>query len=301
MRKARFKLTGQPAFYHLYNRVAGEPGFYPFGRAEKENFVRLMRKLQKYYSVKVLSYQIMSNHFHLKVFAPAKAPNAKEVVRRYRAYYGKNDLDASDPRCAELAERMRDISCFMHAVQQQFAMWYNRTRSTPRRGPLWAGRFKNTLLGGAVALWRCWKYIEMNSFRAGLVQDPADYRFGSYGTWSVRGRHPFEEHVREVLMPVLRERYGFASMGEVYQGLRQAFREACGRKPESSEGDDDLTARLNYRVRHWVDGLVIGSERFVRDAVAGSGGVLRSRTGAFLRVNASGASGLVSYNKLRAG
>lgn len=301
MRKARFKPTGRPAFYHLYNRVAGEPGFYPFGRAEKEKFISLLRKLQKYYTVKVVAYQIMSNHYHLEVFAPPKAPKAKEVVRRYRAYYGKHDLKVSDPRCAELGERMRDISCFMHALQQQFAMWFNRSRSTPRRGPLWAGRFKNTLLGGAEALWGCWKYIEMNSYRAGLVSDPAEYRFGSYGAWTGRGRHPFEGNVCEVLLPVLRDRYRFVSMRDIYIGLKRAFAEACGRSVGAGEAEDRFLTCLDRRVRYWVDGLVIGSEQFVREAVACSRGVLRQRDGKFLQETSSDASGLVAYNQLRAG
>ncbi len=299
MRKARFKPTGKPAFYHLYNRVAGEPDFYPFGRAEKEKFISLLHKLQKYYTVKVLSYQVMSNHFHLEVFAPPKAPRAKEVVRRYRAYYGRHDLKVSDPRCARLGERMRDISCFMHALQQQFAMWYNRTRSTPRRGPLWAGRFKNTLLGGAEALWGCWKYIEMNSYRAGLVSDPAQYRFGSYGAWTGRGRHPFEANVCEVLLPVLRDRYRFSSMRDIYIGLKHAFAEVCGRNMEAGEAKDRFSTRLDRRVRYWVDGLVIGSEQFLREAVQISKGLLRpNRKMPVKAVSSDPSSALCAFREL---
>jgi hypothetical protein len=33
MRRPRLKPPDIPIFYHLYNRVAGEPGFLPFGPA----------------------------------------------------------------------------------------------------------------------------------------------------------------------------------------------------------------------------------------------------------------------------
>jgi hypothetical protein len=47
MRRARLKPQGMPLFYHIYNRVAGEPGYFPFGPAEKEHFERLLHKLNK--------------------------------------------------------------------------------------------------------------------------------------------------------------------------------------------------------------------------------------------------------------
>ena len=40
--------------------------------------------------------------------------------------------------------------------------WYNRTRPERRRGPLWAGRFKNTVLESGLAVWACWAYVERN-------------------------------------------------------------------------------------------------------------------------------------------
>lgn len=264
MRKARLKPQDRPVYYHLYNRVAGGPGFRPFGPREKEKFVELLHKLSKFYTVRVLAYQVMSNHYHLMAYAPQEVPSPEEVCRRYRAYYGKRKkLKPTDERCEQIGRRMRDISCFMHALQQQFSSWFNRTRPERRWGSLWAGRFKNTLLGDATAVWECWKYIEMNPVRAGLVREAGAYRHSSYGAWQGRGRHPFEEHVKEILVPWLSGRYGFSGLRTVRRALGAALREAAGVGETPGEGGFRLC--LDRRMRYWVDGLVIGSSTFIEE------------------------------------
>ncbi len=40
MRQARIKPSEMDTFMHLYNRVVGHVGEFPFGPAEKEHFVR---------------------------------------------------------------------------------------------------------------------------------------------------------------------------------------------------------------------------------------------------------------------
>ena len=72
----------------------------------------------------------------------------------------------------------------MGDLQQGFATWFNRTRPVRRRGALWGGRYKNTVLEAGLAVWNCWKYVKMNPVRAGIVANPADYRFCSFGEWS---------------------------------------------------------------------------------------------------------------------
>jgi hypothetical protein len=41
MRMARIRYDREMCYYHLMNRVAGEPGYYPFGDVEKEKLFRL--------------------------------------------------------------------------------------------------------------------------------------------------------------------------------------------------------------------------------------------------------------------
>ena len=91
----------------------------------------------------------------------------------------------------------------MRHLQHLYSAWYNRSRPIRRRGPLWAGRFKNTVLEDGAALWACWTYIERNPVRAGMVEDAADYRFCSYGRGRQSGRHPFAAALEAHLIPSL--------------------------------------------------------------------------------------------------
>jgi len=262
MRQARLKPTGQAVFYHLYNRVSGTQDDRPFGEAEKEKFIQLLHKLTAFYTVRILAYQVMSNHFHLVVHAPAEPPAIDQICNRYRQYYGR-PLDPSDPRCALFGERMRDISWFMHALEHTFSCWFNRSRPIRRRGSLWADRFKNTVLGDARAVWECCKYVEMNSVRAGIVSDPAAYRFSSYGDWCERGKHPFEENLTRILLPSIQGIYPFQTLAQVRNSLGAAFTEAGAKRKQGKAEPHTFRLTLDQRTRCWVDGIVIGSELYV--------------------------------------
>jgi hypothetical protein len=254
-------------FYHLYNRVAGDPGWRPFGRVEKEHFVHLLKRLTKLYDIHVMAYQVMSTHFHIVAHVPSDPPTPDEAARRYAAYYrGRRKLDPNSSDAAAYALRLNDISWFMHDLQQQFASWFNRTRKTRRRGGLWADRFKNTLLEEGEALWCCINYVEMNAVRAGMVGNPADYRFCSYGEWCGRGHHPFAEQIIRHLLPALKAGLGIADIESLRTAQATAFGESGVAEDHagSSNGDGPFSPQVTRKVRYWVDGLLIGSEGFIR-------------------------------------
>lgn len=266
MRQSRIKVDSQDTWYHCYNRIAGTSKDLPFGDAEKEQFVRLLKRVSKLYTVKVVAYQVMSNHFHLLVKAPAVRPDAEEVCRRYHAFHDdKRVIYPASELCRIWQERCRDVSWFMRHVQQLFTMWYNRTRSIRRRGSLWADRFKHTILEEGAAVWSCWKYIENNSVRAGMVANAAVYRFCSYGAWFQSGRHPFEAEFAETMLPLLKGLFGLNSLSAIRHALTQALQEP-GRDDRQNQNSFSLTVRR--KVRHWSDGLVIGSEIFVKEVMS---------------------------------
>ena len=67
MRFPRVKADGQ-GFYHCVSRVV--EGRFIFqvsghGSLEAERFIMLMRRLEAFSGVRVLTYVLMSNHFHL--------------------------------------------------------------------------------------------------------------------------------------------------------------------------------------------------------------------------------------------
>jgi putative transposase len=51
-----------------------------------------------------------------------------------------------------------------------------------RTGSLWEGRFKSSIISTDEYLLACCRYVELNPVRAGIVADPEDYRWSSYGS-----------------------------------------------------------------------------------------------------------------------
>ncbi len=79
----------------------------------------------------------------------------------------------------KLLDRMSDVSQFMKTVKQRFSVWFNRNHR--RYGTLWADRFKSVLVEGAGnPLQIMAAYIDLNPVRAGIVEDPKEYRFCGY-------------------------------------------------------------------------------------------------------------------------
>jgi hypothetical protein len=83
----------------------------------------------------------------------------------------------------QLLARMGDVSEFMKTLKQRFTIWFNRNHK--RFGPLWAERFKSTIIEGTrnhhFALQMVAAYIDLNPVRAGMFKDPKDYRWSGYG------------------------------------------------------------------------------------------------------------------------
>ena len=75
--------------------------------------------------------------------------------------------------------RMHDLSEFMKTVMQRFTKWFNRTHG--RTGNLWEDAFKSVIVEDGYAAKTIAAYIDLNPVRAGMVKDPADYRWSSYG------------------------------------------------------------------------------------------------------------------------
>ncbi len=189
--------------YHVVSRIV-ERRFY-FGVAEKEFFVMQLRRLEAFLDVRVLTFCVMSNHFHLLLEVPASDELLEldsEVLRQRLPllYHGKalaearDEIDRAEQHAASptgtsswldeiLARyqaRMGDLSTFMKELKWRFSMWYNATNQ--RLGTLWEDRFKSVLVeGDEHVLLTVAAYIELNPVRAGVIADPKDYRWCGYG------------------------------------------------------------------------------------------------------------------------
>lgn len=285
MRMARIK-PAIGTYYHIINRVAGEPGWFPFGDIECQKLVDLIERFSRLFTVEVLAYQAMGNHYHAVCYAPAERLSVPEAVARYNDFYqgAKPPVDPESRAAARLPDKLRDVSEYVRLVQQCFSVWFNRTRPKMRRGGLWADRFKSPIIECNESLLKCLCYVEMNCVRAGLVAEPAEYRFGSWGVWAGTGRHPFaanffrhmrlclgvpaqnwtDDDIRDFLRAELARRHASDDQQATPETVATAVVEA--RKPVG------LLVTAERRCRFWADGLIIGSKTFVLETAT----VLRS-------------------------
>jgi hypothetical protein len=73
---------------------------------------------------------------------------------------------------------MWDVSFFMKGLKQRFSGWHNHRKW--RKGTLWEERCKSVLVQRGRALVTMATYIDLNPVRAGLVDDPKEYRWCGY-------------------------------------------------------------------------------------------------------------------------
>lgn len=265
-----------------------------FEDREKEILRKMIWQVAQFCGVEVLTYCVMSNHFHvlLRVPEPSGVTDS-ELIRRYRVLYpkptkyqtasievmeqelesGGEDADAIRQR---LLARMGDISEYMKTVKQRFSVWYNRSHQ--RYGTLWADRFKSVLVEGrGNPLQTMAAYIDLNPVRAGLVEDPKDYRFCGYAEavagvkeakqgfvhiWSDHGAKRSDSALRAHRLLIFGKHGSDAHLSE-----RQ--RSAALKVLEQEDGCLPKSMILRCRVRYFTDGAILGSAEFVRGFTGG--------------------------------
>lgn len=361
MRKARWLAEwagkqGKPAIYHCISRVVDRR--FVFGDAEREHFRMFMRMQENFTGCRVLTYCVMSNHFHVLLEVPpvpAGGISDGLLLRRLAALYSEafvarvaQELESArkegdDAMVAEIhgrfTYRMHDLSEFMKTLLQRFTRWFNREHN--RRGTLWEERYKSVIVESGVAARTIAAYIDLNPVRAGMVSDPADYRWSGYGEAVGGGKKGNGKKARMGLIlavgnPESREQIPLEEWKRVSRIYRRAMGMALGRKPgktqdfetqdtskmahavtknsaEILESQDNETflpdlgmaGMLSKRVRYFTDGAVIGSKGFVNDAFAAARDRFteRRKDGARrMRGNAKAAAGtLWSVRDLRVG
>ena len=170
-RQARQK-SEQAAFYHLFNRAAGDPRDLPFDRgANARRFLSIFEFYLGLYCCRLASFQLMGNHYHCVVQFEGFRPLSREQLEeKARLRFGRRrrlrtrHWDAS--RWEQFQRHLFDVSCFMQHVNGEFAKWFNRRWG--RRGPFWADRFKNPQLLNEAALLR--REQERGFGRPGLLR-----------------------------------------------------------------------------------------------------------------------------------
>ena len=276
-RMARIKVDGEAAAYHLYGRIAGLKGEYTLANPLcRKTLIELVKQYATGYCCRVAALSVMGSHYHLVMqFDAYRGLSSEELRERALLLYpnSKADLDEwPQVKWDRLQERLFDVSEFMRNLHSAFGRWYNKTYK--RHGRFWADRFKSTLLEDDRALLDCMLYVELNAVRAGLVERPEE--------WKGCSLYLREAGQEDWLMPLTglfaktkkRALAEYRSLvyyrGEVPTKEGQVAIPRRIVKEEAARGFEASGAYCK-RLRYFVDGLVIGSEEFIRKHL----GVLR--------------------------
>jgi REP element-mobilizing transposase RayT len=273
-----------------------------FGDDEKEQFVRFMRLYERYCGVRVLTFCVMSNHFHILLSVPKRPPvmpTDAELVETVRASFGKVTATvlADDLKRARLSPsgwteeirqrhfcRMWDVSQFMKTLKQRFTQWFNKRHQ--RKGTIWEERFRSTLVqGGGSPLSAVATYIDLNPVRAEIVEDPKAYRWCGYGAAmggdaeAMAGLARVVEAARSASADGLVPLDGYRVMlygrgverGVTPEGepMKKGFSREESLKVVTEGGKLELADYLRCRVRYFTEGAVLGSREFVNEVFEG--------------------------------
>lgn len=135
--------------YHVLNRGNGKQEIF-HDRSDYSAFLKLMKEAKGKFSVEILAYCLMPNHFHMLIM-PSEANELSKYmqwlltshVRRYHKHYGTT-------------------------------------------GHIWQGRFKSFIIQKNDYLLTVLRYIERNPVRADLVKSAKDWKWSSHAG-SLRG------------------------------------------------------------------------------------------------------------------
>jgi len=191
----------KPAIYHCVSRVVDRR--FALEQKDKEQFRMFMRMYEKFTGCRVLTYCIMCNHVHLLLEVtpwPPKPLTDEQLLERVKAITTpmgvailRNELKEAREKLAagrvtedyiekihaRYTYRMHDLSEFMKTLMQRFTQWYNGVHK--RSGTLWERKFKSVIVEDGLAARTMAAYIDLNPVRAGMVKDPAEYRWCGYG------------------------------------------------------------------------------------------------------------------------
>lgn len=112
---------------------------------DARRYLEFLDEARQLHKIDIHAYVLMNNHIHL-LASPRRDPEG--------------------------------ISQMMKVLGQRYAQYFNKHHH--RTGGLFEGRYHACLIGEEEYLFACYRYIEMNPVRAGLTDEPGEYRWSSY-------------------------------------------------------------------------------------------------------------------------
>ena len=209
-RRARLDLPGIPQ--HIIQRGVNRSACF-FADADYLAYLRFLDLARKKANCSIHAYVLMTNHVHLLVtgnHAGSGSVMMQSLGRRYVRYVNER---------------------------------YQRT------GSLWEGRYRSTLIDSERYLLACYRYIELNPVRSGLVGSPGDYPWSSFG-----------HHVNVRADPLIEDHEVFLAVGRNAQDRAERYRDLCQSSLEAT-ATEEIRRKTNR-------GYVLGSAGFARQIEA---------------------------------
>ena len=141
-RRSRLIVPGLPV--HAVQRGVNRAACF-FDDADRDFYVLHLARLLGEAGCALHAYCVMSNHVHL-LMTPRREDSCERLFRRLSLIY---------------------------------VQYINRKHG--RTGTLWEGRFRSCIVQSEVYLLSCYRYVELNPVRAGMVRHPVQYEWSSYG------------------------------------------------------------------------------------------------------------------------
>lgn len=203
-RKPRHYLPGVPC--HVVQRGNNRQARF-YSEQDYRSYLGFLKEAADRYGCRIHAYVLMTNHVHLLV-----TPDDREGISRMMQSVGRR---------------------YVQLINYQ----YRRT------GTLWEGRHKASLIDSEQYLLSCYRYIELNPVRAGMVESPADYPWSSY-----RAHAMGEENL------IIKDHELYICLGGEPLSRQYAYRELFRQR---------MDGELVHKIRQAMEyGMPLGNERF---------------------------------------
>lgn len=140
-RRARLSVAGIP--WHIIQRGNNRAVCF-HAEEDYRRYLNDLDEQSKRFNCAIHAYVLMTNHVHL-LLTPQKTDSAGQMMKH---------------------------------LGQRYVQYVNRAYR--RSGTLWEGRFRSCLTQSEDYVLACYRYIELNPVRAGMVRHPRDYRWSSF-------------------------------------------------------------------------------------------------------------------------
>ena len=164
----------------------------------RNDFIEMIRRAADFCGIKLVSWCIMANHFHVLAHLPEPEDiDEAEILRRFGVLKGRTRLADLANRLASMRlvrdkgeadaqalllkvkSSMYDIGTFVKIVKQWLTQEYNRRYS--HVGTLWEGVYKDVPVKASPGeLGKRAGYIHLNPIRAAVASGFSDYPWSSF-------------------------------------------------------------------------------------------------------------------------